>query len=61
MRRHGFDSTTIENIHEAYRLIYQSGQPLADAMAQIEESLPQTKEIQYILSFINNSRRGFIH
>jgi UDP-N-acetylglucosamine acyltransferase len=61
LRRHGFDNATIENIHEAYRMIYQSGLTLADSLAQIKESLPPTKEIEYIVSFIENSKRGFIH
>ena len=61
MRRHGFSNDTIEHIHNAYRIIYQKGLPLVDALAQIKESLTMTKEIEYIISFIESSKRGFIH
>lgn len=61
LRRHGFSSETIEQIHNAYRLIYQSNLQLKDALNRIREELPQTVEIKYIVEFIENSKKGFVH
>ena len=60
LRRRGFSAETIQNIHEAYRIIYQTGLTRTDALQQIKEVLPQTPEIQYIVNFIENSQRGII-
>lgn len=60
LRRRGFSSETIENIHNAYRIIYNSGKNVSDALAQIKEEMTMTPEIKYIVSFIENSERGII-
>lgn len=60
LRRRGFSAETIQNIHEAYRIIYQGNLTRADAIRQIKEVLPLTPEIQYIIDFIENSQRGII-
>jgi UDP-N-acetylglucosamine acyltransferase len=60
LRRRGFSNETIENIHNAYRIIYQSGLNISDALSKIEEELPKTAEIDYIVSFIKSSERGII-
>ena len=60
LRRRGFSAETIQNIHEAYRIIYQGASTRADALQQIKEVLPQTPEIQYIIDFIEKSQRGII-
>lgn len=61
LRRHGYSNETIDLIHNAYRLIYQSGLQLKDALARIREELPQTDEIRYIVEFIESSKKGFVH
>lgn len=62
LRRRGFERETIDNIHEAYRIVFQGGLALADALEKIRTELPQTKEIQYIIDFIEDSKvRGFCH
>ena len=60
LRRRCFSAETIQNIHEAYRIIYQGTSTRADALQQIKEVLPQTPEIQYIIDFIEKSQRGII-
>ncbi|MCD7901866.1 MAG: acyl-ACP--UDP-N-acetylglucosamine O-acyltransferase [Bacteroides sp.] len=60
LRRRGFSNETIENIHNAYRIIYQSGLNTTDALAKIEEEIEMTPEIQYIVTFIRDSERGII-
>ena len=60
LRRRGFSNERIENIHNAYRLIYQSGLNTSDALHEIKSQLPDTEDIRYITSFISNSERGII-
>lgn len=60
LRRRGFDNETIDKIHNAYRIIYQSGLNMTDALAKIEEEMEKTPEIEYILDFIRTSQRGII-
>jgi len=60
LRRRGFERDTINTIHEAYRILFQGGLSLADALDTIRRELPQTDEIKYILDFIDDSKkRGF--
>lgn len=60
LRRRGFSNEQIENIHNAYRIIYNSGKNVSDALVQIREEIPMTPEIEYIVSFIENSQRGIL-
>src|SRR5574344_2805967 len=59
LRRHGFSNELIENIHEAYRIIYSHG-VIEEGLQEVEEKLPKCKEIDYIISFIESSKRGII-
>ncbi len=60
LRRRAFSDELIENIHNAYRIIYQSGLNVSDALDKIEVEIPMSKEIEYIISFIKESQRGII-
>ena len=60
LRRRGLSNELIEDIHNAYRLIYQSGLNISDALVKIEEDIPMSPEIEYIVNFIRGSERGII-
>ena len=60
LRRRGFSNETIEAIHNAYRIIYQSGLNITNALKKIEEEMEMTPEISYIVDFIKSSDRGII-
>lgn len=60
LRRRNFSNETIEQIHNAYRLIYQSGLNTSDALQKIEDEMEMTPEISYIVTFIRSSARGII-
>lgn len=60
LRRRGFDRDLIENIHRTYQIILQGTGLLKDLMAKVEEEIPMSPEIEYILDFIRTSKRGFI-
>ena len=59
LRRRGFSNETIEAIHDAYRIIYSKG-VLKDGIAEARALYPNSKEVEYICSFIENSKRGVI-
>ena len=61
LRRRGFSKELIDNIHETYRLLYQRGKLREECLAEIRDKIPMSKEIEYILSFVENSQRGIIH
>lgn len=60
LRRRNFSNETIETIHNAYRLIYQSGLNTSDALEKIEAEMPMGPELRYIVDFIRQSKRGII-
>ena len=60
LRRRGFSNELIDNIHHAYRLIYNANLTVAEAVEQIKAEVPMSKEIEYIIDFVSNSKRGII-
>lgn len=61
LRRRGFSNETIKSIHDAYRLIYESGNNVSAGVAKIKETIPASPEIEYILNFIEkDASRGII-
>ena len=59
LRRHGFSNELIESIHEAYRLLYSKG-VLKEGIEEIRKNLQISPEIQYIIDFVESSKRGII-
>lgn len=60
LRRRGFSAELVENIRNAYKLIYSSNLTVNEAVARIKEEIPMSKEIEYIIEFVSNSERGII-
>ena len=59
LRRRGFSNELIDSIHEAYRLLYSKG-ILKEGIEEIKKNLQITPEIQYIIDFVESSKRGII-
>jgi UDP-N-acetylglucosamine acyltransferase len=59
LRRRGFKNEVIEMIHDTYRIIYAQS-VLKDGIAEARAKYPNSKEVEYICSFIENSKRGII-
>ena len=59
LRRRSFNNELINNIHEAYRLLYSKG-VLKEGIEEIRKRLPECDEINYIINFVENSKRGII-
>jgi len=59
LRRRGFSNEAIETIHDTYRTIYAHG-IIRDGIAEARAKYPDSKEVEYICSFIEASKRGII-
>lgn len=59
LRRRGFSNELIENIHNAYRILYSEGL-MKEGIEEIKKQLTVTPEIQYIIDFVSSSQRGII-
>lgn len=60
LKRRGFERELINRIHETYQIIMGQGK-LNDKLERVKNEIPMSKEIQYILDFIDwTGQRGFI-
>ena len=60
LRRRGYTDEQINNIQDIYRLIFNSGLNVSDAIERIVRELPATAERDEILMFIRDSARGIL-
>jgi UDP-N-acetylglucosamine acyltransferase len=60
LRRRGFSNDTIYAIQEVYRIIYQRGLNISDALEFVEANLPASNERDEIVLFVRDSKRGII-
>jgi UDP-N-acetylglucosamine acyltransferase len=60
LRRRNISNDTIYQIQEIYRIIYQRGLNISDAVEFVEANLPASDERDQIILFIRNSKRGII-
>ena len=50
----------INALHSAYLILYQNSKLFNERIAEIRETVMPCKEIDYLLEFLTNSKRGFI-
>ena len=60
LKRHGFDSDTINLLRKAYKAVYRDGLTLKDALAVLEILSADSKEVDHMRSFIASSQRGIV-
>ena len=60
LKRRGFTNEKIEEIHEIYRIIFQSGKITSEALKYIEANFDPSYERDEIIRFISASKRGII-
>lgn len=58
LRRHGFSAEAIHALKQAYRIVFLSGLNTSQALAQMEQELSGTPEVQRFIDFIKRSQRG---
>ncbi len=60
LTRRGFSSERVAEIHDACRILFQSGLNYINGCDEVEKQIPQSPERDYILEFIRSSKRGII-
>ena len=60
LTRRGFEKDRIDTIHNIYRVIYQNGMNVSQALDFIENEFSSSVDRNYILDFIRKSERGII-
>ena len=60
LTRRGFEKERIDEIHNIYRVIYQNGMNISQALDQVEKEFKPSPDRDYILEFIRKSERGII-
>ena len=60
LRRRGFSNETINELKSAHKILFKSKLTLKSAIKKVQEELPYTDEIKYLVEFLQESKRGFI-
>lgn len=60
LQRRGFSKEQIDEIHNMYRVIYQSGRNTTQALEHIRAEFKASTERELVLEFISGSKRGII-
>lgn len=58
LKRRGFSREVLSSIKQAYKLVFRSNKKLEEAIAEIEETLPSSPELDYMVDFLKKSDRG---
>ncbi len=59
LERRGFSEEKIEAIEQAYRIIFRSNLTPVEAFASVREQLPDSREAEHMVAFLEKSERGF--
>lgn len=58
MRRAGFSDEAIAALKKAYKIIFRTRTPIKQAIEKVRGEVESTPEVDYLVSFIENSERG---
>jgi UDP-N-acetylglucosamine acyltransferase len=58
LRRADFDDDSLETLKQSFKLLFNSGLNVSQAVEKIKNELPQTNEIKHLIKFIELSSRG---
>jgi UDP-N-acetylglucosamine acyltransferase len=60
LKRNNFSSEAIKNLKNAYRIIFRSGLTLNEAFQKIAETITDSPEVDHLVEFIKQSKRGIL-
>jgi UDP-N-acetylglucosamine acyltransferase len=60
LKRRGFPAATITRLKRAYKTLYKSGLSLAEARRELARQVAECPEVQSILDFLAEAKRGII-
>jgi UDP-N-acetylglucosamine acyltransferase len=59
LERRGFSPERIQQIDRAYRIVFRSQLRPQEAFAKVREELPDSRDAEHLVSFLEKSERGF--
>lgn len=59
LERSGLETNAIEALQNAFRILTRAGLNTTQALARIEEEIPDCREVEELVEFIRSSKRGF--
>ena len=60
LKRRGFTGATIARLKRAYKTLYKSGLTLGEARSELAQQTAECPEVQIMLDFLADSKRGII-
>ena len=60
LRRLGFSQETLEGLKKAYRTIWRDNKRMSEGVKQVKEEMKSFPELEILLSFIEESKRGIL-
>jgi UDP-N-acetylglucosamine acyltransferase len=60
LRRNDIDAEGREKIKKAYRILYRSNLTLSEAIERMKQELEGSKEVNYLIEFLSNTRHGIL-
>ncbi|GBE04104.1 MAG TPA: acyl-ACP--UDP-N-acetylglucosamine O-acyltransferase [Nitrospirae bacterium] len=58
LKRQKFDDATIKNLKKAYKILFRSKLTLKESIKKLKIEREETKEINYLIEFIEKNKRG---
>lgn len=60
LKRHGFNTETINLLRKAYKIVYREGLTVKLALEKLQDLAEQSGEVRYFAEFIEQSKRGIV-
>ena len=60
LERKGFSREEIDDLKNAYRILFQKKLRLVEALDQLEADFPKNSHVQYMVKFIREAERGIV-
>ena len=60
LKRRGFGDATLNYMKKAYKIIFRSGLMLEEAIKKTSAEMPDVKEVQNLIHFIQGTKRGIM-
>jgi UDP-N-acetylglucosamine acyltransferase len=58
LKRRGFDEALINDLKQAYKILFRSKFTLKEAIEKIKTDIKQSKEIKHLIQFLEQNKRG---
>ena len=60
LKRHGFTPSVIKDIKQAFVMVFSSNYNTSQALKELRRKTSNVEEVEYLIKFIENSKRGII-